>query len=303
MSGHDRSECPNEDLIRGLIRTGELTPLQSSWRTCRVFRAGLESDDDALVYKLWKTEPEQARASREAEVMNMITSAGFVGAARLHGTFVIFSGGAEVVITSYPYVRGGSLRDASPRDVSVVARLAAALHSVPVSAGSLRRVPPRPTNLGTADPYLDSAERDILAHLWEAGMADAAEFGLCYVHGDLNSENVILDSHRSDAPVLIDFEFSRLDSPLWDLASFTLERDRTGAFTVMAENEYEPFLNSYSAVIGTPGLCDRLRTVLPAFRVLYLHRVLADVSASPALARHAAGLIRTLLPQLAAWSR
>ncbi|WP_067889068.1 phosphotransferase enzyme family protein [Actinomadura chibensis] len=283
------------ELLRGYTGDRELTPLRSSWGACRVFRAGRHSDADALVHKVWRTESERARADQEAAVLGALDAAGFTGAARLLDKTVIHHDGAAIVITSYPYVVGEPLDSDRPEHLHDVARLMAAMHSIPAPASPPLRPP---VNLGAAARHLTAAEEEVLGRLWEHSLAGASEFGIRYIHGDLNSENVIIDGRGAGGPVLIDFEFSRLDSPLWDLASFTLERDAGGAFTVVPEEKCQAFLRSYTAALGTPEWGGWLQELVPAFRVLFLHRVLADVSGDRALAGHAADLLRVLLSRL-----
>jgi Ser/Thr protein kinase RdoA (MazF antagonist) len=113
------------------------------------------------------------------------------------------------------------------------------------------------------------------------------------VHGDVNFDNMIL---RRDGLVLIDWEFTRHDLRILDLATLVApKRTSSGRFVMAAPEVFAEAVHGYQAAAQEP-LSTLEREMLPVAALAHYLLVLRDTLrlASPH-ARHVAEVVRTLL--------
>lgn len=262
----------------------EFKALPHPWNESHTFMCVV--DDKKYVVRRWRGDDRLARMHEENARINDLKEAGFSKLSLPLPTSddgFCFIDDDNVGWTAYEYVDGGHISTANFATAKQAGKVLAELHDTSLSAdfnyaGFASRLQKLPDVLkrmkqGEGCELAQKIERQVLPKLKSAFVSPVTT-----IHGDFIFENLLM---RNGDVILIDFEFSRKDHRLFDVAAATVAplRNDQGEYILADRDFMKGFIGSYAqeGASATP-LTQQEISLIPAFSAAHFAFVYDDLT-------------------------
>lgn len=247
---------PSETVLRAFWSyesIPKIYPLSSPWSPGRVFKV---LGDPPMVLKSWSGLENLEKLHNEIEFVTLLSQANFEGCVRQLKTTTgnpFFAESPSKSWSAYEFIEGTPVKASEPCTASDVGKLVASLHVATMKQQIATRAGGRFYGLSELANFLSDRKMKIFPkhkeflELTELAMTKhllvLKSLPINHLHGDLNFNNMIRTSRGIR---LIDFEFSRIDSRLFDLAALMAPmRDENEHFIIPSKPFLMDLLRSY----------------------------------------------------------